>query len=143
MKQNIIKWALLLLGVALIAASCDKDYNTDGEDTTSLRVSLTPAPGTIVSEGDVFTAAVVVNQGKKREVPWEVSVDNDPSWVSVTRTTLEKNFTGTYTEDTATYTVEGITVTVSPNTTGNKRMANLRFTVKDGSSIIYTINQAQ
>ena len=41
-----------------MAATCDKDLNMDGADTTSLRVSVTPAPGTISAAGTSFTAAV-------------------------------------------------------------------------------------
>ena len=143
MKKNIIKWTLLLLCLAGMAVACEKDLNTGAYDTTTLRVSLTPAPGTIVAAGDSFTAAVVVNQGMEFEVPWTVSVDHNPSWISVETTTLDKTFTGTYGGDEATYQVKGIKVTVAPNTSGAKRMANLRFTVADNSSIIYTINQAQ
>ena len=143
MKKNIIKWALFLLCLAGTVIACEKDVNMGAADTTSLRVSLTPAPGTIVAAGDSFTAAVVVNQGTKFEVPWTVSVDHNPSWVSVETTTLDKTFTGTYVGDESTYQVKGIKVTVAPNTTGAKRMANLRFTVADNSSVIYTINQAQ
>ena len=59
------------------------------------------------------------------------------------KTTVERTFTGTYGGDDATYTVDAVRVTVDANTTGAKRMANLRFTVSDQSSVIYTINQAQ
>lgn len=143
MKKNIAIWTLLLLCMMGIAVSCEKDLNFGAADTTSLRVSLSPAPGTIAASGASFTSAVVVNQGSNLEVPWTVSVDHDPSWITVETTTLEKTFEGTYSGDDATYTVAGIKVTVSPNATGAKRTANLRFTVADNSSVIYTINQAQ
>ncbi len=143
MKKNIIKWALFLLCLAGTAVACERDFNLDAADTTTLRVSLTPEPGMIVPGGTTFTAAVVVNQGLEFEVPWTVSVDHNPSWITVETTTLDKTFTGTYGGDDATYQVKGIKVTVAPNTTGAKRTANLRFTVADNSSIIYTINQAQ
>ena len=143
MKKNIVIWAMLLLCVMATAVSCEKDLNMGAADKTSLRVSLSPAPGTIVAAGTTFTSAVVVNQGTDLEVPWTVSVDHNPSWITVETTTLEKTFEGTYGGDEATYTVAGIKVTVSPNDTGAKRTANLRFTVADNSSVIYTINQAQ
>jgi|BioPla2DNA2_1021312.scaffolds.fasta_scaffold03957_7 hypothetical protein len=143
MKMTTLKWFLPVLFVLGMAVACDKDLNMDGADTTSLRVSVTPAPGTIPAAGTSFTAAVIVNQGQKFEVPWTVSVDNNPSWITVETTTLDRTFTGTYGGDDASYTVAGIKVTVSPNETGAKRMANLRFTVADNSSVIYTINQAQ
>ena len=143
MNKNIIKCALLIICLAGSATACNKDLNMGVADTTSLRVSLTPVPGTIPTEGGSFTSAVVVNQGMEFEVSWTVSVDFNPSWVSVENTTLDKTFTGTYAGDTATYTVKGIKVTIAPNTTGLKRTANLRFTVADNSSIIYTIEQSR
>lgn len=143
MKSNIFKSILLILSIAFAMVSCDNDINMDGADTTSLRVSLTPVPATVSAEGDTFTSAVVVNQGNKMEVKWEVSVDNDPSWVTVKRTKVNSSFTGTYGGDTATYEVDAVEVSVAPNTTGAKRTANLRFTVADNSSVIYTISQAK
>jgi len=143
MKMKIFKWALAALCILGSLVSCNKDLNMDGADTTTLRMSLTPAPSVISAAGDSFTAAVVVNQGLDQEVPWTVSVDNNPSWVHVELTEVERTFTGTYGGDEAVYKVNGITVTIDANTTGAKRMANLRFTVPDKSSIVYTLNQAQ
>ena len=143
MKTKIFKWALAALCILGSLVACNKDLNMDGADTTTLRVSLTPAPSVISASGDSFTAAVVINQGLNQEVPWTVSVDNNPSWVHVELTEVERTFIGTYGGDEAVYKVNGITVTIDPNTTGVKRMANLRFTVSDNSSIVYTLNQAQ
>ena len=143
MKMRIFKWALAALCILGSLASCNKDLNMDGADKTTLRMSLTPAPSVISAAGDSFTAAVVVNQGMDQEVPWTVSVDNNPTWIHIELTEIERTFVGTYGGDEAVYKVNGITVTVDPNTTGAKRMANLRFTVPDNSSIVYTLNQAQ
>ena len=143
MKRKIFKWALAALCILGSLVACNKDLNMDGADTTTLRVSLTPAPTLISASGDSFTAAVVVNQGLNQEVPWTVSVDNNPSWVHVELTEVERTFIGTYGGDEAVYKVNGITVTIDPNTTGARRIANLRFTVSDNSSIVYTLNQAQ
>ncbi len=141
MKKNILKLILSLLLILGTTVACDSDLNMDGADTSSLRVSLTPAPEIISANGTTFTAAVVVNQGQNFDVDWTVSVDHNLSWISVETTKIDKTFTGTYSGDDATYTVSGIKVTVQPNETGINRMANIRFTVSDNSSVIYTIYQ--
>ena len=63
--------AVLGLGVL----SCSKEQFPEGTDMTSLRVALTPEPSAIPAAGGSFEAAVVVNQGPKLDVPWELSVD--------------------------------------------------------------------
>lgn len=143
MEKKRILWLLPVLFMLGMLTGCEKDLNMGAADTTSLRVALSPEPGTIPAEGTTFTSAVVVNQGQNFEVPWTVSVDNNPSWVSVESTTVERTFEGTYGGDDATYTVAAVKVTVSANATGVKRTANLRFTVSDNSSVSYTITQAQ
>lgn len=143
MKIKSIFIAIVLAGAALVSASCSKEVDLTAADTFSLRVSLTPEPGVIPVEGKTFTSSVVVAQGMNMQVEgWTVSVDNAPSWITVSKTRTTGSFVGTYAGDDATYDIDGIDVTVSANTTGAKRMANIRFTVPDGGSIIYTINQA-
>ena len=131
--------AVLCLGLF----SCTKDGGfPDGADLTSLRISLTPDPGTIPVTGAEFEAAVVVHQGPNLDVPWQVSVDGDPSWVTVSKIRYKSQFTGTYSGDDVEVEKDGIACAVLPNSTGKKRSANIRFTVADGRSIIRTINQA-
>ena len=142
MKMTTLKWFLPVLFVLGMAVACDKDLNMDGADTTSLRVSVTPAPGIISAAGTSFTAAVIVNQGQKLKFPGRCPWTTIRHGLRLRRQHWTEPY-GTYGGDDASYTVAGIKVTVSPNNTGAKRMANLRFTVADNSSVIYTINQAQ
>ncbi len=141
MKHSIAKAALLLLCLAGVACGCTK-VSTEGMDTTTLRISVTPEPGLIPAAGTTFTSGVVINKGMEFEVPWEVSVDFSPAWVHVEKTTKTSQFVGTYGGDDREYEVAAIQVTVDANDTGAKRMANLRFTTDGGGSIVYTINQA-
>ena len=140
--KKILKFiaaALLIAG----AFSCTKDTLPAGADTSSLRISLTPAPGTIDAAGKTFKSMVVVHQGPSLDVKWTASVDLDPDWISVQEVTVDGSFTGTYAGDDTTYSHPGISVVVKANTTGAKRSANLRFSVADGGSIIYTITQSK
>lgn len=141
MKHMIKRAALLILCFAGLFCACTKE-NTEGMDTTTLRISVTPEPGLIPAAGLNFVSGVVVNKGMEFEVPWEVSVDFNPSWIHVTKTTKTSHYVGTYAGDDADYEVAAIDVTVDPNDTGAKRTANLRFKTDAASSIVYTINQA-
>ncbi|MBO6168889.1 MAG: hypothetical protein J6O51_02850 [Bacteroidales bacterium] len=131
--------AVLCLGTF----SCTKDgAYPEGADMTSLRVSVTPDPGTVPAIGSEFEAAVVVHQGPVLDVAWNVSVDGNPDWITVKKIRYKSNFTGTYSGDDVEVEQDGIACAVLPNGTGKKRSANIRFTVDDGRSIIRTINQA-
>lgn len=130
--------AILALGVL----SCSKEEFPEGTDMTSLRVSLTPEPAPIPAAGGSFEAVVIVNQGPKLDVPWEVVVDGSPSWVNVSKVRCKTHFSGTYNGDDMDLEQDGVSCSLSANTTGKKRTANLRFTVADGRSVIYTVSQS-
>ena len=76
-------------------------------------------------------------------VPWTVSVDGDVSWISVSKKDITTHFTGTYAGDDTDVVQSGISCVVAANLTGKKRTVNLRFTVADGSSIVYTLTQSK
>lgn len=135
---SIIAAAALCLGLV----SCNKDLIPDGADTTTVRVSVTPDPGTIPAAGGSFEAVVVVNQGLDLDVDWTVSVDGNPDWVSVSTKKITTHFVGTYAGDDQDVEQNGIACTVSANLTGKKRVAVIRFTTSNGWSDIYTLNQS-
>ncbi|MBO4671625.1 MAG: hypothetical protein J5640_07295 [Bacteroidales bacterium] len=135
----IIAIAVLCAG----AVSCVKNVIPDGADTKSLRMSLSPDPGAVPAAGADFDAVVIVHQGMTLNVPWTVSVDGDVSWISVSKKDITTHFTGTYAGDDTDVVQSGISCVVAANLTGKKRTVNLRFTVADGSSIVYTLTQSK
>ncbi len=135
----IIALAVLCAG----AVSCVKNVIPDGADTKSLRMSLSPDPGAVPAAGADFDAVVIVHQGITLNVPWTVSVDGDVSWISVSKKDITTHFTGTYAGDDVDVVQPGISCVVAANLTGKKRTVNLRFTVEDGSSIVYTLIQSK
>lgn len=134
----IVTLAVLCLG----AVSCNKDIIPEGADTTTVRAALSPDPGSIPAAGASFEAVAIVNEGLYMNVDWVVSVDNEPDWVRVNKVTLKTNFVGTYGGDDREVEQPGISCTVSPNTTGKKRTAVLRFTTNDGRSDVYILTQS-
>lgn len=141
-----MKKILSIIAVAVLCAgavSCTKDIEApEGADTTSVRAALTPDPGSIPAAGGTFEAVVVVNLGLYLNVPWTVSVDGEPDWITVSKKPVKSHFTGTYGGDDMDLEQDGISCTVSANLTGKKRTAVLRFTTVSGGSDIYTLTQS-
>lgn len=135
----IVAVALACLGMV----SCNENILPDGADTNSVRLSVSPEPGTIPAAGADFEAVVIVHQGVSLNVDWTVSVDGEPAWLSVSTKQITTSFTGTYAGDDTEVVQNGIVCTVAPNLTGKKRSATLRFTVANGASAVYTINQSK
>lgn len=135
----IVAVALACLGMV----SCNENILPDGADTNSVRLSVSPEPGTIPAAGADFEAVVIVHQGVSLNVDWTVSVDGEPAWLSVSTKQITTSFIGTYAGDDTEVVQNGIACTVAPNLTGKKRSATLRFTVANGASAVYTINQSK
>lgn len=138
--------AIIIAAAALMSfSSCQKEDWMGGADYKTLTISydldgnkLDPFP----AGGSSITKAVVVSQGAvNRDIDWTVSVDNNPDWVSVEKTTVTTHFTGTYDGDDRDVEHKAVTITVNANNTGAKRSAVIRFTVADGSSISTTLTQ--
>ncbi|MBQ9462127.1 MAG: hypothetical protein IJU68_00530 [Bacteroidales bacterium] len=134
----IVLSAVLCLG----AVSCNKDAVPEGADTLTVRVALTPDPGTVPAAGASFDAVAIVHQGVNLNVDWEVSVDGDVAWISLQKTTLKTQFVGTYAGDDKEVEQPGISCTVAANLTGKKRSATIRFTTANGASAVYVLNQS-
>jgi hypothetical protein len=145
MKKIFSIMAAAALACASLA-SCDK-VNTDGADYKTLTITY-GTDGNVLptasADGAMITKAVVINQGGKyRDIDWTVSVDNDADWVTVSQTTVRTQYVGTYDGDDRVVIHKGVDIFVSPNETGEKRSAVIRFTVKDGSSIATVLNQSK
>lgn len=138
----------MIIGASLIFSlcSCEK-VEMGGADTKSLTISYDldgNALPTFSAAASSITKAVVINQGGvKRDVDWEVAVDNNPSWVRVEKATVTNHFTGTYGGDDRDIELKGVVISVDANATGAKRTAVIRFTVADGSSISTPLTQSK
>lgn len=133
------KILLILLSIACLFSCSEK--MPEGADMSTLRVALTPAPGLFNAEHNVHSCAVVVCRGAEINVPWTVSVDNNPDWISVEEITYESSFSGTYEGDDRELSQKGVKITLEANQTDVKRTAYLRFTLSDGSSVSYAVVQ--
>lgn len=141
--RYILTSVLAAMVALLSVASCSKEEWPDGADLNSLRVALSPDPGIIPAAGATFESVVTVGKGPETSVSWDVEVDFAPDWLTLDEVTIDKDFTGTFEGDDVTTSQHGIKVVVSANTTGKKRTASIRFTVKGGSSISYTLTQSK
>ena len=140
------KTLLYILAAALVflPLSCAQEDIPDGADVTTLRIGMTPEIGTIPAAGITDKEyAVVVARGKDLNLDWTATVDFAPDWVTLTQVVVTGTFVGTYNGDDRETSQAGIKLTVTPNTTGAKRTAIIRFTLKDGSSIPYTLVQSR
>lgn len=140
MKTAIKIFTLLLLALGL--AACQEKM-PEGADLKTLRVALTPAPEVFSNLGGVAACAAIVHEGALLNQEWTVSVDNNPDWITVEKIDYDSSFTGTYEGDDKVVTVPGVRISVEPNTSSVKRTAYLRFSVADGGSITYLINQSR
>lgn len=141
--KNILLSAVAVCAALLAVAACSKDEWPEGADLDTMRIALSPDPGVIPAAGATFESVVTVGKGPETSVSWDVEVDFAPDWLTLDEVNIEKPFVGTYEGDDVTTSQHGIKVVVSANTTGKKRTASIRFTVKDGSSISYTLTQSK
>lgn len=143
--KNIFISLLLILSAVFCLSSCNKDSWKDGADLTYLSISYDNDGNSLPvfpKEGKAITRAVAINQGSiNRDIDWTVTVDNEPAWITVEKTTVTSNFVGTYGGDDREIENKGVIITVDANDTGNKRTAVIRFTVADGSSISTVVTQ--
>ena len=141
--KNILVSAAAVCAALLAVAACSKDEWPEGADLDTMRIALSPDPGVIPAAGATFEAVVTVGKGPEKNISWDAEVDFAPDWLTLEEVNIEKPFVGTYEGDDVSTSQKGIKVVVSANATGKKRTASIRFTVKDGSSISYTLTQSK
>ena len=131
----------LVLGVAAFGlASC---YQTDvTERDQSTRVTLSPLTTEFAAKATTYVAAVQINSGSVlSDLAWEAEITSATPWATVSKTTVEETFVGTY--DTVTeykQTLEAIEVTIAANSE-YKRTFELTITVADGTTVPFTFTQ--
>ena len=137
--MKILKY--LVLGVAAFGlASC---YQTDvTERDQATRVTLSPLTTQFDAKATTYVAAVQINSGSVlSDLAWEAEVTSATPWATVSKTTVEETFVGTY--DTVTeykQTLEAIEVTIAANSE-YKRTFELTITVADGTTVPFTFTQ--
>ena len=131
----------LVLGVAAFGlASC---YQTDvTERDQATRVTLSPLTTQFDAKATTYVAAVQINSGSVlSDLAWEAEITSATPWATVSKTTVEETFVGTY--DTVTeykQTLEAIEVTIAANSE-YKRTFELTITVADGTTVPFSFTQ--
>lgn len=144
MKKSILKYMVLPLAAALAACSPQKEnYDTDN----AFRVTLYPAPvefqadGSIAGEGSVYEAVVLVNAGAATsDVNWTASLKGNPSWATLTETTVNSIFKETYSDKEHQVSQKGVSVTVKPNSEYRRKVI-LDITLADGTVFPFELQQ--
>ena len=131
----------LVLSVAALGfVSCQQTDVTERDMAT--RVTLSPLTTEFAAKATTYVAAVQVNSGSQLlDAAWDVEVTSSTPWVTVSKTTLEETFVGTY--DTQTEhksTLEGISVEIAANNE-YKRTFELTVNVADGTAVPFTFTQ--
>ena len=131
----------LVLGAAVLGiASCQQVDISERDQAT--RVTLSPLTTQFNAEATTYVAAVQVNSGSLlSDMAWEAKVTSNTPWATVSTTTVDQTYVGTYdtvTEYTAT--LPAIKVSLEANTE-YKRTFEVTFTVADGTVIPFTFTQ--
>ena len=131
----------LVLGAAVLGiASCQKVDISERDQAT--RVTLSPLTTQFNAEATTYVAAVQVNSGSLlSDMAWEAKVTSNTPWATVSTTTVDQTYVGTYdtvTEYTAT--LPAIKVSLEANTE-YKRTFEVTFTVADGTVVPFTFTQ--
>ena len=137
--MKIFKY-LVLSAAVLGLASCQEVDVTERDQTT--RVTLSPLTSEFDAKAQTYTAAVQINQGSDlSNLAWDAEVTSATSWVTVSKTTVEEVYTGTYdTETEYKQTLEAIEVSIAANA-NYKRTFELTITVADGTVVPFTFTQ--
>ena len=131
----------LVLGAAVLGiASCHQVDISERDQAT--RVTLSPLTTQFNAEATTYVAAVQVNSGSLlSDMAWEAKVTSNTPWATVSTTTVDQTYVGTYdtvTEYTAT--LPAIKVSLEANTE-YKRTFEVTFTVADGTVVPFTFTQ--
>ena len=137
--MKIFKY-LVLSAAVLGLASCQQVDVSERDMTT--RVTLSPLTSQFDAEATTYIAAVQVNSGSVlSDLAWEAEITSATPWVTLSRTTVDQEFTPTFDKET-TYNnpVEGIQLNIAANAE-YKRTFELTVTVADGTVVPFSFTQ--
>ena len=131
---------LVLCAAVMGLASCQQVDITERDQAT--RVTLSPVVTEFAAAATTHTAAVQVNSGSLlSNLGWEAEITSSTPWVTLTKTTVDESYTGTYdTESVYTQTLQAIKLDIKANPE-YKRTFEVTFTVADGTVVPFTFTQ--
>ena len=137
--MKIFKY-LVLSAAVLGLAACHEVDTTERDSAT--RVTLSPLTAQFDAKAQVYTAAVQINSGSVlSDLAWDAEVTAGADFVTLSKTTVEESFTGTYdTESVYTQTLEALQLDIKANTE-YKRTFEVTVTVADGTAVPFTFTQ--
>lgn len=138
--MKYFKYLVLSAAVVMGFASCQQIDISERDKAT--RVSLSPLTAQFDSKANTYVAAVQVNSGSLlSDMSWEAKVTSSTSWVTLSRTTVDQKYTGTYDTETVYNTpAEGIEVKIAANTE-YKRTFEITVTTADGTVVPFVFTQ--
>ena len=131
---------LVLCAAVMGLASCQQVDITERDQVT--RVTLSPVVTEFAAAATTHTAAVQVNSGSLlSNLGWEAEITSSTPWVTLTKTTVEESYTGTYdTETEYKSTLDAIELQIAANKE-YKRTFEVTITVADGTVVPFTFTQ--
>ena len=137
--MKIFKY-LVLSAAVMGLASCQQVDVTERDQAT--RVTLSPLTAEFDAQAQSYTAAVQINKGTDLStLSWEAEVTSGTDFVTLTKTTVEESYTGTYdTESVYTQTLEAIKLDIKANPE-YKRTFEVTVTVADGTTVPFSFTQ--
>ena len=137
--MKIFKY-LVLSAAVLGLAACHEVDTTERDMAT--RVTLSPLTAEFDAKAQTYTAAVQINSGSVlSDLAWEAEVTAGADFVTLSKTTVEEPFTGTYdTESVYTQTLEAIQLDIKANAE-YKRTFEVTVTVADGTVVPFAFTQ--
>ena len=90
----------LVFSVALLGFAACQEVDISERDQAT-RVTLSPLTTTFDAKATTYVAAVQVNSGSQLlETSWNAEVTSSTPWVTLSKTSVEQSYTGTYDTET-------------------------------------------
>ncbi len=139
MKKNFIYFAALSVAAIFNFASCVKEYDPVAENTSAVKVTMSPSVEELDWNTKEFSAAIVITKGSEiLDLDWTATIVNNPSWVKAEVADYIDTFTETFTKEEIQVAQKGIKLSLTENTE-YKRAFSLVIEVEDGTKATYNI----